>query len=147
MQTRQGEVHRLVPETDIKPLTRSWGLMLLRGLAGVLFGIAAFVWPGLTVLALTLLYGAFALADGARVFSERLPAGVNPAISPVATADGRLYFANGGVSVVVAAGPKFEILGTSDLGDGSASSPAAAQGRLYLRGARYLYCIGKRGTR
>jgi uncharacterized membrane protein HdeD (DUF308 family) len=67
MHTRHGEVFRPVPEADIKPLTRSWWLMLLRGIAGVLFGIAAFVWPGLTVLALTLLYGAFALADG--VFS------------------------------------------------------------------------------
>jgi uncharacterized membrane protein HdeD (DUF308 family) len=38
--------------------------MLLRGIASILFGIAAFVWPGLTVLALTLLYGAFAMADG-----------------------------------------------------------------------------------
>jgi uncharacterized membrane protein HdeD (DUF308 family) len=48
----------------LRPLTRSWWLMLLRGLASILFGIAAFVWPGLTVLALTLLYGAFAMADG-----------------------------------------------------------------------------------
>jgi uncharacterized membrane protein HdeD (DUF308 family) len=38
--------------------------MLLRGIASILFGIAAFIWPGLTVLALTLLYGAFAFADG-----------------------------------------------------------------------------------
>jgi uncharacterized membrane protein HdeD (DUF308 family) len=64
MHTHRGEVDRLVPEAGIKPLTRSWWLMLLRGLAGVAFGIAAFVWPGLTVLALTLLYGAFAMADG-----------------------------------------------------------------------------------
>ena len=64
MHTRHGEVYRLAPETDLRPLTRSWWLMLLRGIAGVLFGIAAFIWPGLTVLALTLLYGAFAMADG-----------------------------------------------------------------------------------
>jgi uncharacterized membrane protein HdeD (DUF308 family) len=64
MQTRHGEAYRVIPETNVKPLTRSWWLMLLRGLAGIAFGIAAFVWPGLTVLALTLLYGAFAMADG-----------------------------------------------------------------------------------
>jgi len=39
-------------------------MLLLRGVVSILFGIAAFVWPGLTVLALTLLYGAFAMADG-----------------------------------------------------------------------------------
>jgi len=50
--------------TGLQPLTRSWWLMLLRGVASILFGIAAFIWPGLTVLALTLLYGAFAMADG-----------------------------------------------------------------------------------
>jgi uncharacterized membrane protein HdeD (DUF308 family) len=64
MQTRSGQVYRLVPETGLRPLTRGWWLLLLRGIAGILFGIAAFIWPGLTVLALTLLYGAFALADG-----------------------------------------------------------------------------------
>jgi outer membrane protein assembly factor BamB len=86
----------------------------------------------------------FALADGARVFSERLPDGVNPAASPVLTADGRLYFAGGGKSVVLPVGPKFEPLATNDLGDGSAASPAVAHGRLYLKGGHYLWCVGKK---
>ena len=64
MHTQRGEPYRPVPASDLRPLTRSWWLILLRGIAGVLFGIAAFVWPGLTVIALTLLYGAFAMADG-----------------------------------------------------------------------------------
>jgi uncharacterized membrane protein HdeD (DUF308 family) len=51
----------------VEPLTRGWWLLLLRGIAGILFGISAFIWPGLTVLVLTLLFGGFALADG--VFS------------------------------------------------------------------------------
>jgi outer membrane protein assembly factor BamB len=86
----------------------------------------------------------FNLTTGERVFSERLPAGLNPAASPVLTADNRLYFATGGKSAVLAVGPKYEILGTSDLGDGSAASPAVANGRLYIKGAKYLYCIGTR---
>ena len=81
------------------------------------------------------------LADGKEVYAERLP-GVAVAPSPIATADGRLYFASGGKSFVVKAGPKFEILGTGDLGDPSQASPAVADGRLYLRGGRKLYCIG-----
>jgi outer membrane protein assembly factor BamB len=85
----------------------------------------------------------FALATGTRVFDERLPGGVNTSASPVATADGRLYFAGGGTSVVLSVGAKFEPLAINDLGDGGESSPAVAHGRLYLKGSRYLYCIGK----
>jgi len=63
--TSRDESFTLIPATArLRPLTRSWWLILLRGIASILFGIAAFVWPGLTVLALTLLYGAFAMADG-----------------------------------------------------------------------------------
>ena len=65
MHTSRDESFTLIPATArLRPLTRSWWLILLRGIASILFGIAAFVWPGLTVLALTLLYGAFAMADG-----------------------------------------------------------------------------------
>jgi uncharacterized membrane protein HdeD (DUF308 family) len=45
-------------------LAKSWWLFLLRGIAGIVFGVLAFVWPGLTLVTLVLLYGAFALVDG-----------------------------------------------------------------------------------
>ena len=41
-----------------------WPLMALRGVLAILFGIAALVWPGITVLALALLFAAWALLDG-----------------------------------------------------------------------------------
>ena len=85
----------------------------------------------------------FALATGERIFSERLPSGINASASPVATADGRLYFAGGGKSMVLPVGPKFVPLATNELGDGGEASPAVANGRLYLKGSRFLYCIGK----
>ena len=46
-------------------LAANWWLVLLRGIASILFGILAFAWPGLTLLTLIFLYGAYALIDGA----------------------------------------------------------------------------------
>lgn len=45
-------------------VARSWWLFVLRGVIAILFGIAAFAWPALTLSVLVLLYGVFALADG-----------------------------------------------------------------------------------
>jgi uncharacterized membrane protein HdeD (DUF308 family) len=45
-------------------LAKYWWLILLRGIVAIIFGILAFVWPGITLLTLILFYGAFALADG-----------------------------------------------------------------------------------
>jgi uncharacterized membrane protein HdeD (DUF308 family) len=45
-------------------LTRRWQLVVLRGVFAVLFGLIAVVWPEITVLALALLWGAYALVDG-----------------------------------------------------------------------------------
>ena len=43
---------------------RNWWLLLLRGLAAIAFGVIAFFWPGITLVALTYLWGAYAVADG-----------------------------------------------------------------------------------
>ncbi len=45
-------------------LARNWWLVALRGLLAILFGAAAFVWPGLTWLVLILMFGVYAILDG-----------------------------------------------------------------------------------
>jgi uncharacterized membrane protein HdeD (DUF308 family) len=46
-------------------MARNWWSLALRGIAAILFGIAAFGWPGLTLVALAYLFGFYALTDGA----------------------------------------------------------------------------------
>jgi outer membrane protein assembly factor BamB len=63
--------------------------------------------------------------------------------SPLA-ADGRIYFVSlAGRCMVVAASEKFEKLADNQLDDATIASPAVADGKLYLRGKKALYCIGK----
>jgi uncharacterized membrane protein HdeD (DUF308 family) len=45
-------------------LARYWWVPVLRGVFAVLFGLAAFFWPGLTAVVLVSLFGAYALIDG-----------------------------------------------------------------------------------
>jgi len=54
----------LVPRPMLNALCKNWWLLLLRGIAAVAFGVLTFVWPGVTLLTLVFLYGAFALVDG-----------------------------------------------------------------------------------
>lgn len=45
-------------------LAKDWWLLALRGLLGVIFGIIALLMPGVTILALVLLFAAYMLVDG-----------------------------------------------------------------------------------
>lgn len=52
----------------VETFAHNWWLLLIRGIVAVLFGIMAFAWPGLTLVTLVLLYGAYAFVDGLTAF-------------------------------------------------------------------------------
>jgi uncharacterized membrane protein HdeD (DUF308 family) len=53
-------------------LADNWWLLLLRGVAAIVFGVLAFMWPVLTLLTLTFLWGAYAVVDGALALWEAI---------------------------------------------------------------------------
>lgn len=60
-------------------------------------------------------------------------------------ADGKIYIVGReGTGIVVQAGKEFKILATNDLKDVTYSSPAIADGKLYIRTWKHLYCIGNK---
>lgn len=48
-------------------LSRNWWVLVVRGAAAVIFGLVALIWPGESLIALVIVFGAFALVDGIAV--------------------------------------------------------------------------------
>lgn len=84
------------------------------------------------------------LATGQLIYAERLEGLSSTWASPIADANGRIYFANAGKSYVIESGPEFRILAVNDLGEGSHPSPAVANGKIFLVGTKNVFSIGKR---
>jgi uncharacterized membrane protein HdeD (DUF308 family) len=53
-----------VPVIDLDSLSHNWWVIVLRGLAGMTFGLVTFLAPGISLAALVLVFGAYAFADG-----------------------------------------------------------------------------------
>jgi uncharacterized membrane protein HdeD (DUF308 family) len=70
-------VERMPPGAGAPMPRRLWWLVVLRGLAAILFGLVAIFWPGVSLAVLVTLFGAYALIDGTITtgLALRLPAG------------------------------------------------------------------------
>src|SRR5256886_16261194 len=93
-----------VPGLLLHALAKNWWLLLLRGICAILFGVLTFVWPGITLLTLVLLYGAFALVDGVLALAEAVMGG---APAP------RWWLALGGLLGIAVGIPSFTCWGVS----------------------------------
>jgi outer membrane protein assembly factor BamB len=83
----------------------------------------------------------FDAKTGESKWKQRLPG--DHKASPLA-AEGRIYFVSlNGSCTVVAAAATFEKLAENRLDDSLIASPAVSDGKLFLRGRKALYCLGR----
>jgi len=85
------------------------------------------------------------VADGTTVWDRsRMEPGTYSS-SPL-LADGKIYATSeDGSTTVLAAGDEFKILAVNKLDDYTLASPAVAGNQIFLRTAKYLYCIAESG--
>jgi outer membrane protein assembly factor BamB len=72
----------------------------------------------------------------------RIPIPATFTASPVAFEGKILMTSEDGDTFIVKAGPNHEIIGTNSIGEAVYASPAIADGRIFIRGEKNLYCIG-----
>jgi outer membrane protein assembly factor BamB len=83
----------------------------------------------------------FDVASGNLKWKERLKGQYKA--SPVAV-DGRVFFLNiEGLCTVISAAPRFDNLAENKLEDTTLGSLAINEGTIFVRGNRWLYCVGK----
>jgi outer membrane protein assembly factor BamB len=81
---------------------------------------------------------------GQEIWGQQRIASATYSASPV-LADGKIYITSeDGLTSVVKAGPKFELMAENKLDEYTLSSPAVSDGQIFLRTAKHLYCIGRK---
>jgi len=82
-------------------------------------------------------------SSGDLVAQGRGKGGGNYYSSPVA-GDGKIYIASmGGVVTVFRPGKRLEVVSSHDFGESIAATPVLADGRIYLRTGKALYCLSQ----
>jgi outer membrane protein assembly factor BamB len=88
----------------------------------------------------------FEARTGKRLWTH--PLGNHHSASPVASADGHLYFAaDDGTTYVLKAGPTFDLVARNVLGEECYASPAVSRGQIFVRSLHHLWCIGAPASR
>ncbi|HUT10160.1 MAG TPA: PQQ-binding-like beta-propeller repeat protein [Thermoguttaceae bacterium] len=83
----------------------------------------------------------FDVHTGRLHWKERVPGEYRA--SPL-VAEGRVYFLNvQGLTTVVSASPRFDRLTENQLDDQTVASPAVSDGKIFIRGWKWLYCLRK----
>lgn len=72
----------------------------------------------------------------------RVPIPASFTASPIAFDGKILLTSEDGDTFVIKAGPKHEVIATNSVGEPVYASPAVADGNIFIRGERNLYCIG-----
>lgn len=98
----------------------------------------------LYVLANQGIFDCYELRTGKELYRQRIPhQGGGFSSSPVA-ADGRIYLSSeDGNIFVVKAGVEFQLLSTNPMGERLMATPALSEGRMYVRGEKNLFAIGR----
>src|SRR4029450_3303851 len=78
MQTAREMPGSLPDRPMLHALAKCWWLLLLRGIAAIVFGVLAFICPGLTLVTLVLLSAPFALVDGVLSLVAAFPGSTKP---------------------------------------------------------------------
>ena len=78
---------------------------------------------------------------GETVWRERLKGRFS--MSPIVIGDKLIVTNEKGLTTILKSGDKFEVLAQNDLAEETLSTPAVLDGRVYIRTASHLYCIGK----
>lgn len=84
-------------------------------------------------------------ATGEITYEERIPGAGQVYASPVLAGGNIYYLSRGGKTFVVSATPKFQMVASNSLQDGSGfnGSPAVSGDRMFIRSDRFLYCLKK----
>ncbi len=65
--------------------------------------------------------------------------------SSIVSANGLVYCTtDDGTTTVIKPGPAFEVVARNALGEPCFSSPAISEGRVFMRGAKHLFCFGEK---